>query len=248
MLISCCPLPNSPFENSTGMPAADHAVADLPDDPLVLGGLEHVVVHDVGGAGPQVLVLALGGLLVRVLEQVELELRPRLDHEAGVRRTLDLPLQDLPGRDLDRLVRVLVVDVADDHGRLLEPRAEPERREVGDHLEVAVAGLPARVLVAGQRLHLHVDRQQVEAGVEPFLAEHLLQEEVREHPLPLEASLQVREHAQDRVDLTGVGELLQLLDVEHSLGRHRGSPSGSRLRAVGVAPTALGVRGERLVL
>ena len=47
--------------------------------------------------------------------------------------------------------------------------------------------------------------------MQPFLAQHLLQEEVGDDPLAHEPALQVREHAQDGVDLAGRGELLELL-------------------------------------
>ena len=57
--------------------------------------------------------------------------------------------------------------------------------------------------------------------MQPFLAQDLFQEEVRQHALAHEAPLEVREHAQDRVDLAGVRELLQLLHVEHPLLHHR---------------------------
>jgi hypothetical protein len=50
--------------------------------------------------------------------------------------------------------------------------------------------------------------------VQPLLAEDVLQEEVGEDPLAHEPSLQVREHAQNCVDLAGVRELLELFDVQ----------------------------------
>src|SRR3712207_8870210 len=48
---------------------------------------------------------------------------------------------------------------SDHHRGLVDQRAAAQRREVRHHQEVAVAGLPVRVAVARQRLHLHVDRQ-----------------------------------------------------------------------------------------
>jgi hypothetical protein len=193
---------------------AGELVAHLADQPLVLGGLEHVVVHDVVGRRLQPLVSLLRGLVERVLEHVELELRAGLDLVALGGRSLDLTLEDLARCDLDRLVRLLVVDVADHERRLVDPRDEAERRQVRHHLEVAVARLPAGVLVPGERLHLHVDREEVQARVQALFAEDLLEEEVGEDPLAHEAALQVREHAEHSVDLTRIGELFERLDVD----------------------------------
>jgi hypothetical protein len=64
--------------------------------------------------------------------------------------------------------------------------------------------------------------------MQALLAKDLLEEEVRDHALAHEASLQVGEHAQDGVDLTCVGELLELFRAQRS-GRagHVGPPFGS---------------------
>ena len=48
--------------------------------------------------GREVRLETLEQVAERVLEQVELELRSRLDREAGLRRALDLPLEDLTRR------------------------------------------------------------------------------------------------------------------------------------------------------
>ena len=42
---------------------------------------------------------------------------------------------------------------------------DPQRREVGYQVEVAVAEFPVGIAVAGDRLHLHVDGEQVVAGM-----------------------------------------------------------------------------------
>ena len=170
-------------------------ITDLTDDPLVLGGLQHVVIHDVAGGWTRIAVATIGEFLVAVLEEVELQLRPGLHRESHVVGLRELVLQDLSRRDRHRRPVLLVGDVADHHHRLFEPRAHPQRGHVGDHPEVAVAGLPARVVVAGQRLHLHVDRQQVQAGVQSLVPEDLLQEEVGQHALAHEPTLEIGKHA-----------------------------------------------------
>ena len=175
----------------------------------------------------QVLVPLVGGIVEGLLEQVELELRAAHHRVARLLRPLHLALQDLAGGHLDRLVGFLVRDVADHHGGLRDPRDEAEGREVRDQLEIAVARLPARVAVSGERLHLHVDRQQVQAGVEAFVGQHLLQEEVRKDALAHVPALEVGEHAQDRVNLALVDELLQVLDAQLASLHGAASFSGS---------------------
>jgi hypothetical protein len=67
--------------------------------------------------------------------------------------------------------------------------------------------------------------------VQALLAEDLLQEEVGDDALAHEAPLQVREHAENGVDLAGVRELFQLLHVQLAgRMRHR-----SPLDGVGVS-------------
>ena len=55
-----------------------HPVADLPDQRLVVGRGEDVVVEDVRDRGGEVLVVLRVRLFVALLEQEELELRPNI--------------------------------------------------------------------------------------------------------------------------------------------------------------------------
>ncbi len=70
-------------------------------------------------------------------------------------------------------------DVAEDERGRLEPGDPPQRREVGPDDEVAVAELPVRDLVAGHRIHVHVEREQVVARLDPVLGDALLDEVLR---------------------------------------------------------------------
>jgi hypothetical protein len=64
--------------------------------------------------------------------------------------------------------------------------------------------------------------------VQALLPQDLLEEEVRDHALAHEAPLQVGEHAQDGVDLAGIGELLELFRAQRSCrAGHVGPPFGS---------------------
>ena len=78
------------------------AVADRADEVLVAGGLQHVVVLDVGAVRREPRVPLRGGFLVAVAEQDELELRATLDRVPGLLGAGDLAAQDLTRRDLDR--------------------------------------------------------------------------------------------------------------------------------------------------
>jgi hypothetical protein len=131
-----------------------------------LFGLEQVVVLDVGAGDREVVVVLRPRRLVRLGEQVELELGAQERLEAERPRPLDLALQDPAGRLLLRLA-VLGVDIAEHERRLLEPGDPPQRAEVRDRVEVAVAGGPAGETVAGLRVHLDVAPEQVGAGVHP---------------------------------------------------------------------------------
>ncbi len=142
-----------------------HAVADRAHQRLFLGGLEDVVVLEVVRDRREA-VVALGPRLVeRLAEQVELELGRGLDRVAALGRALELTPQHPARRLLDGLA-LLGVDVAEDERGLGQPREEPPRGEVGHQLHVPVAALPRRELEAGQRLHLHVHREEVDAGVD----------------------------------------------------------------------------------
>jgi hypothetical protein len=78
-----------------------------------------------------------------------------------------------------------------------------------------VAERPGRRLVAGHRLHLHVDGQQIVAAV--GLLDHAVEEEARRHALAHEAALHVREGDHHRVDLARLDQLFQLAQVQKSV-------------------------------
>jgi hypothetical protein len=82
-------------------------------------------------------------------------------------------------------------------------------------VEVAVAGLPARVFVAGDDVHLHVAGEQVVAGVHAAVG-HLLQE-IRPHdPLAHEAAVHVGEDGEHGLDLAALDEVAQLFPGQHA--------------------------------
>ena len=123
--------------------------------------------------------------------------------------------------------------------RPLEPRDPPQRPEVGDDVEVAVPLVPARDLVAGHRVHLHLEREQVVAALDGVLfVENLLDEELGVEPLPHQAPLHVGERDDDRVDLAGGDQLSQRVGAQHPGDPMRLPPSAQRetLVAIGDMP------------
>ena len=99
---------------------------------------------------------------------------------------------------------LVVLEVADDHGGLLEPGHQAQGREVRDHVEVAVAELPIGEFVAGDGLHLHVDGEQVIAAV-GAVPGGALEEEVGIEALAHEAAVEIGEDHQHGVDIIFTG-------------------------------------------
>jgi len=188
--------------------------------------LEDVVVLDHVRVRDEVRVPLGGRLLVGVAEQEELELRADVDQEALRCGALDLPLEDPAGRHLDRFAGLLVDEVAHHEGRALDPGDAAQGGEVREHPEVAVALLPVRVVVAGERGHVDVEGEQVVAGLERAAGrEHLVHEVLPDHALAHEPPLEVGEHDEDGVDRTVGHGGADLVGGEHALG-HRVSSCG----------------------
>ena len=141
-----------------------HAVADLTVEPLRFGALQDVVVLDVATVRLEVAVVARRGLLVGVLEQIELELGPGLGVESQLAGAVDLTAQHLARRDGHRLA-LHGFDVAEDERGLLQPGQPPNRRQVGMAVHVAVARPPVGEFEPRERLVVDVHGQQVIAGV-----------------------------------------------------------------------------------
>ena len=190
-----------------------HAVAKLAQERLVIARREDVVVEDVRHRRRQVAVVLRVRLGVGLLEQEELELRA--DHRRAAERLgpLDLAAQHLARRGRDRRA-VEPVHVAEDECRRLEPRDPPQRREIRGEGEVAVAALPARDLVAGHGIHLHLEGEQVVAPLDAVLGA-VLEEVLGMHALAEQPALHVGERDDDRVDRAALDVRPQLLEGQH---------------------------------
>ena len=187
---------------------AVHPVADLAQQRLVVGRREDVVVEDVRHRRRQVAVALRVRLLVRLAQQVELELRADHHVEPERARPLDLRAQHLARRRTHRRA-VVPLDVAEDERRRLEPRDPPQRRQIRRQVEVAVPALPRRELVARHRVHLHVEREQVVAALGAVPVLDLLEEEVSVQALAEQPPLHVGERHDHRVDRLIRAQLLE---------------------------------------
>ena len=207
-----------------------HPEPHLSHEVLVARGREDVVVHDVRNGGGQIPVALFGGILEAVPVEVELELRRKHGRVAERVGSLVLLEQNLSGRGDDRAA-VLPGDVAEHERRPLQPRNSPERREIRNDREVAVAAFPIRHGVARNRIHLHIERQQIVATLDAMV------DDVLEEVLPLDAladqpSLHVGEGGDDRVDRPGLHLLPEVVDGEHPLQR-----AGASAPRRGAVPT-----------
>ena len=87
------------------------------------------------------------------------------------------------------------------------------------HLEVAVAPLPRGHLVAVDRVHVDVDREQVVAAL-GAVVDDVVEEVPRGQALALKASLHVGERQQDGVYLPGVNLRPQLVEFHRASSVH----------------------------
>ncbi len=115
-------------------------------------------------------------------------------------------------------MRLDVDDVAQHDRRRVGPTGAGERREVGDEVEVAVAEFPAGVLVPGDGLHLHVDGQQVVAGMRSVL-HRVVDEEGRVEALAQQTAVPVGEGGQHRVDLAGADQGAEIVGSHGATGQ-----------------------------
>ncbi|MCY1302811.1 hypothetical protein D9M70_524920 [compost metagenome] len=215
------------FDRDAG---ALQAVADRPHHIFFLGGLEDVVVLVVAADELQVAIAGLAGIVVGLVEQEEFELARHVGLEPHLLEPRHLLLQDRARRVRHFLVGVMVEHVAKHERRAFEPGNAAKCRKVRLHRIVAVALLPARRLVAGNGLHLHVGRKQIVAAMR-FLP-GAVDEELRVEALAHQPALHVDLAGENRIDAPGGDVFLQLIKrIAHQLPSHvwsRGRSLGSR--------------------
>ncbi len=192
---------------------AGHAEAEPAQQWLDPGCAEDRVVHVVVVSGGQVAVVLRPRLLVGVGVDDELQLGARQGHQPALGEPVHLPLEYLARRGDHR--RAVEPGQVRDHQRRAGVPGDPAQRgQIRLHDEVAVAARPGRHLVAVDRVHVRVDRQQVVAPLGVVL-HHLGQEELSGQALALEPALHVGEREDHGVDLAGGDELAQLVQGQH---------------------------------
>ena len=123
-------------------------------------------------------------------------------------------------RDGRQLVRALGRGRRRARARCGRASRHPQRGEVGHEVDVAVAELPAGELVAGHRLHLHVDGEQVVAAVRAVGGDVARRRSPASKRLPTEPAVVVGEPDDHGVDLA-------------RRRRARRAPRGTACRAAG---------------
>ena len=194
--------------------AAIQRAANAAHQLILFGALENMVILVVIADRLEVVVVLGLGRCEGLVEQVQLDLRAAHHREAGLLRPRELALQHAPRRDLDHLF-LLGEQVAQHHRGARQPGRPPQRREIGHAVEIAIAGLPAGVLVAGDDIHLHIAGQQVVAGVHAIVG-HMIHEEVAGDPLAHQAAVHIRENRQHRLDLAALDQVAKLGAGQHA--------------------------------
>ena len=158
-------------------------------------------------------------LLIRILEEDELELGS--DECAHARRleSIELPAQDLT-RGGDDGCAVLPECIAENPDGTRLPWHPVQCVEIRTHDEVAVAGIPGRHRVALDGVHVDVDGEEVVAPL-CSVSEHLVNEILGMDALADQPALHVGDRDGDGVDESGLNLLLQRLDIKCESAGHR---------------------------
>ena len=165
-----------------------------------------IVARDRGRIG----VARVEELRIAFLEQEEFQLGRHHHVKAHVLGALELRFQHLARRMGDRLVAVMIEQIADHQRRARNPRDQPQRLHVGLHHVIAVAALPARRVIARHGDHFHVGRQQVVAAMGLFPS--AVDEMRRVEPLALKPSLHIHKGCDDRIDLACIDRFLERVE------------------------------------
>ena len=193
------------------MPAPCRPLADGAHDALLLGGLQDVIVLDVGAGGLEAVVALGRRRLVGLVEQIELELGGAERAQLAGREPLDLALEH-GARRMRHVVVVMVEHVGQHQRRAFEPGQRPQRRQVGLQDEIAVALVPARRRVARHRLHVDVVGEQVVAAVRLLVG--AVDEVLGLEALADQPALHVDHGDQHGIDAAGLDRGFQLVEPE----------------------------------
>ena len=107
------------------------------------------------------------------------------------------------------------VNVAENDCRSLQPGRQSQRGQVRNEVEVSVSELPIGEPVAIDRVHLHVDGQQVVAAMRTR-RHGVLEEERGVEPLAVEPPVVVGERDDHRVDRVVDDRLFERIEIEQT--------------------------------
>jgi len=125
-----------------------------------------------------------------------------------------LALQHAPRCNFDHLF-LLREQVAQYHRGARQPGGPPQRSEIGHAVEIAIAGLPAGVLIAGDDIHFHITGQQVVAGVHAIVG-HMIHKEVAGDPLAHQTAVHIWKNRQHRFYLAALDQVAKFGAGQHA--------------------------------
>ena len=155
------PLPRLAFRELDGHSGVTQATADGTKHVLFFGGLQDVVVLDIGRVWGEANIAPSVRFVVGLLEQEELDLRTDLGLVPLGHRSFGLALQNATGRLFDRRTRVDVDQIEENNSCLFKPRKVADRCTIDHSAHVAVALVVAGKPEPGHRVVVDVACDQI---------------------------------------------------------------------------------------
>jgi hypothetical protein len=141
-----------------------HAVADGAHERFVARRLHQVIIDAVIARWLEITITAREGGMIGLVEQIKLQFAGATAGVPVAGQGIDLAAQDRAGR-LGHQRPVMPDVIAQDERGAGLPRDEAQSLEVGLKREIAKARIPTGDFEAIERVHFHVDREQVIASV-----------------------------------------------------------------------------------
>ena len=162
------------------------------------GALQHVVIFEIPTGRFQPTVFSQGCIPIGVAVDIILQFRSRHYLKSCGGGCSDLGFQNGSRRLADRMMVGCIRQITDNQSRSLQPVDNTQGIEVRHEVEITVAFLPVGEFIPSNRLHLHVDGQQISAGMGPAV-DRVVQKEIGVHPFAEKTPVEVGKY-----DLNGV--------------------------------------------